>query len=96
MNREVNREVNRDMNPDVKREFGFERAPRCTATSRRTRQRCKAPAQRGCTVCRFHGARGGAPKGARNGNYRHGLHTQETTEEYRHLLELLRPRGLES
>lgn len=28
------------------------------------------------TVCRFHGARGGAPKGKGNGMYRHGLYTQ--------------------
>jgi hypothetical protein len=27
--------------------------------------------------CRFHGARGGGPKGARNGAYRHGLRTVE-------------------
>jgi hypothetical protein len=26
----------------------------------------------GWTVCRFHGARGGAPEGKRKGNYRHG------------------------
>jgi hypothetical protein len=29
-------------------------------------------------VCRFHGARGGAPEGERNGNYRHGVRTKET------------------
>ena len=84
------------MNRDASRKFAFQSAPRCTATSKRTHQRCKAPALRGRTVCRFHGARGGGPKGPHNGNYRHGLHTQETTEEYCRLLELLRPRGLES
>ena len=26
-------------------------------------------------VCRMHGARGGAPEGERNGNYRHGAGT---------------------
>jgi hypothetical protein len=31
-------------------------------------------------VCRKHGARGGAPKGERNGNYRHGRHTKEARE----------------
>ena len=33
---------------------------------------CRAPAVRGYQVCRMHGARGGAPEGKRNGNYRHG------------------------
>ena len=31
----------------------------------------RLPAVRGCRVCRMHGARGGAPTGKRNGNYRH-------------------------
>jgi hypothetical protein len=29
------------------------------------------------TVCRMHGARGGAPQGKRNGNYKHGARTKE-------------------
>jgi hypothetical protein len=29
-------------------------------------------------VCRMHGARGGAPEGERNGNYRHGARSKET------------------
>ena len=52
-------------------------SPRCSATSKRTRVRCQAPAVTGWAVCRFHGAHGGAPKGKRNGAYRHGLHTAE-------------------
>ena len=28
----------------------------------------------------MHGARGGAPEGERNGNYRHGAGTKEATE----------------
>jgi hypothetical protein len=32
-------------------------APRCRARSKRTGQRCKAPAVRGFRVCRMHGAR---------------------------------------
>jgi hypothetical protein len=28
----------------------------------------------------MHGARGGAPEGERNGNYRHGARTKEATE----------------
>ena len=49
------------------------RSPRCSATSKRTRKPCMAPAVNGWTVCRHHGARGGGPKGKRNGMYRHGL-----------------------
>jgi hypothetical protein len=30
--------------------------------------------------CRMHGARGGAPEGKRNGNYRHGARSKEMIE----------------
>ncbi len=53
-------------------------APRCTATSKRSGKRCKAPAVRGWTVCRMHGARGGAPQGPAHGMYLHGAYTMET------------------
>jgi hypothetical protein len=53
-------------------------APRCTARSKRSGQRCRSPAVRGWSVCRMHGARGGAPEGERNGNYRHGARTKES------------------
>ena len=56
--------------------YPFQKSPRCTATSKRTRLPCQAPAVNGWPVCRFHGARGGAPKGKANGMYRHGLYTQ--------------------
>ena len=65
-------------------------AARCTATSKRTHERCRAPAVRGWAVCYHHGAGGGAPKGERNGAYRHGLYTQEAVEERRLVNELLR------
>jgi hypothetical protein len=52
-------------------------APRCKARSKRTGQPCRSPAVRGWKVCRMHGARGGAPEGKRNGNYRHGGRTKE-------------------
>ena len=74
----------------MNREYSFQKAPRCSATSKRTRERCKAPAVRGWTVCRFHGARGGAPKGKANGAYKHGLHTAEAIEERRALRSLVR------
>ena len=55
-------------------------SPRCTARAKSTGMRCEAPAVRGRTVCRCHGARGGAPKGAGNGAFRHGLYTSEAIE----------------
>jgi hypothetical protein len=65
-------------------------AARCTAKAKRTGQRCQGPAAYGCRVCRMHGARGGAPRGARHGNYKHGLRTREATEARRQMSELIR------
>lgn len=65
-------------------------SPRCTATSKRTRKPCRAAAVRGWAVCRFHGARGGAPRGARNGAYKNGDHTKEAIEAQRVIRELIR------
>jgi hypothetical protein len=70
--------------------YPFQKSPRCSATSKRTKKPCMAPAVNGWTVCRFHGARGGAPKGSRHGMYRHGLYTEEAREERRTLSKLLR------
>jgi hypothetical protein len=72
--------------------YPFQKSPRCAATSKRTRRPCMAPAVTGWTVCRFHGARGGGPKGERNGMYRHGLNTKEAVKERRFLSGLLRLR----
>ena len=58
-------------------------APRCKARSKRTGEPCRSPAVRGFRVCRMHGARGGAPEGARNGNYRHGARTKEAINAVR-------------
>ncbi len=74
----------------MNRVYAFQNAPRCSATSKRTGKPCRAPAVRGWAVCRFHGARGGAPKGAQNGSYKHGLYTNEAIEERRALSALLR------
>jgi hypothetical protein len=52
-------------------------SPRCKATSKRTGRRCLAPAVSGWKVCRFHGARGGAPSGPANGSYRNGQFTKQ-------------------
>jgi glucans biosynthesis protein len=60
-------------------------APRCKASSKRTGKSCRAPAVRGCRVCRMHGAGGGAPAGKKNGNYRHGKRTKEVIEAVRYI-----------
>ena len=65
-------------------------SPRCSAHSKRTGKRCRAPAVRGWRVCRFHGAGGGGPKGKRNGNYKHGLFTAENMQMRRTISTLLR------
>ena len=70
--------------------YPFQKSPRCTATSKRTKRPCQAPAVRGWTVCRFHGARGGAPTGKRNGMYRHGDQTKEAVALRRQISELQR------
>jgi hypothetical protein len=65
-------------------------ARRCSATSKRSGRPCRAPAVRGWTVCRFHGAGGGAPKGRGNGMYRHGEFAQTAIAMRREISELLR------
>ena len=52
-------------------------APRCTARSKRTGFPCKSPAVKGWTVCRMHGAGGGANPGSDHPNYRHGMRSEE-------------------
>jgi uncharacterized protein YjcR len=49
-------------------------ALRCRAKSKRTGLRCRAPAVRGYSVCRMHGAKGGAPRGNQNA-LKHGAHS---------------------
>lgn len=61
------------MKPDIN---PMHAARRCKARSKRTGLPCKSPAKTGWTVCRMHGAGGGAPEGRRNGNYRHGGSTK--------------------
>ena len=64
-------------------------APRCSATSKRSRQPCRAPAVKGWTVCRCHGARGGAPKGKANGIWKHGRYSNEAIAERHQFAELI-------
>ncbi|PDH32283.1 MAG: hypothetical protein CNF02_12580 [OM182 bacterium MED-G28] len=53
----------------------------CNALSKRTRQRCKAPAIKGKTKCRFHGGKSTGPRTA-EGRARiakaHTVHGRET------------------
>lgn len=65
-------------------------APRCHARSKRTGKPCQAPAVNGWSVCRHHGAGGGAPKGERNGNYKTGYFTREAVAERRMLSAFLK------
>ncbi len=60
--------------------LAMHQSPRCTARSKRTGKLCRSPAVKGWSVCRMHGARGGAPKGERNGAYRHGGYTQDAIQ----------------
>ena len=65
------------MKPDA---YPMHCTPRCTAKSKRSGQPCCAPAVRGWTVCRMHGARGGARPGPKNSNWRHGERSGEAVE----------------
>ena len=66
-------------------------APRCLARTRRGTP-CQSPAVTGKTRCRMHGgaAGSGAPKGERNGNWRHGRFTCEAIAECQAARDLLR------
>lgn len=65
-------------------------ALRCSATSKRSGDACRAPAVNGWKVCRMHGAGGGAPRGPAHGQYRHGNFTCEAVERRQAVSELLR------
>jgi hypothetical protein len=39
-------------------------------------------------VCQMHGARGGAPKGKRSGNYKRGARSMETIELWKRIKSL--------
>ena len=65
------------------------RAPRCRALSRRSGLQCRAPAVRGHSVCRMHGARGGAPEGNRNA-LKNGACSAEALALSRHVRALAR------
>ena len=77
------------LNPMQRDSRRLQAAPRCSATSKRTGCSCRAPAVRGWTVCRFHGARGGAPKGKGNGRFVHGTRSAEAVALRRHVRDLV-------
>ena len=59
----------------------------CQAMSKRSRQRCKAPAMKGKAVCRTHGGLSAGPRTeagklrVRTANLKHGRETRETRTE---------------
>jgi hypothetical protein len=65
-------------------------ATRCGARTRHGK-RCQSPIVKGKRRCRMHGgAKGsGAPKGERNGSYRHGFYTSKAIAERRALRALI-------
>jgi hypothetical protein len=65
-------------------------APRCAARSKRSAQACNSPAVKGWSVCRMHGAGGGAPSGCENGMWRHGERSHEARAFNRKLTELIK------
>jgi hypothetical protein len=68
-------------------------APRCEATSKRSGDPCRAPAVKGWSVCRMHGARGGSQGDTAHPNYRHGLRSQGFNKLRKLSMQLLAPRG---
>ena len=69
----------------------FRDAARCGASTRSGKP-CRSPAVTGRRRCRMHGgAQGsGGPRGARNGNYKHGRYTAEVIASRRWLRETIR------
>ena len=66
------------------------RAPKCGAKTR-VGTSCQRPPIRGRTRCRLHGGLSpGAPRGAKNGNFRNGDWTAEAIEERKWLRSLVR------
>ena len=65
-------------------------AQRCGALTR-AGEPCRRPAIRGRRRCRLHGGLSpGAPRGAKNGNFRNGNWTAEAIEERRWLRSLVK------
>jgi periplasmic glucans biosynthesis protein len=67
----------------------MQQALKCHARSKRSGKPCQSPAVRGYSVCRMHGAGGGAPKGNRNA-MKHGEFAAETLALKREIQALAR------
>ncbi|CUJ99533.1 Periplasmic glucans biosynthesis protein [Ruegeria denitrificans] len=65
-------------------------APRCTATAKSSGMRCRAPAVRGWSVCRMHGARGGHAAGSSHPSWKHGERSRSTERTRKTISELIR------
>lgn len=65
-------------------------APRCTAMSKRTHERCKGPAVKGWHVCRFHGAGGGHSAGKHHPSWQHGMRAREWIDARAEINKLVR------
>jgi hypothetical protein len=65
-------------------------APRCTAKSKRSGKPCRAPAVYGWTVCRMHGAGGGAKAGRSHPNWQHGMRSKQAVNERNYINGLVR------
>jgi hypothetical protein len=74
----------------MNRTYAFQNAPCCSATSKRTRERCKAPAVRAGRFAASTERAAADQGGKRNGTFKHGLYTNEAVQECRLLRELLR------
>jgi hypothetical protein len=79
----------RKKSEDQPHALGYAPGVRCHAKSKRSGLRCQAPAVRWSSVCRMHGAGGGAPKGNRNA-MKHGGFTTETLALKREIQALAR------
>jgi len=73
----------------VTRLKNLRRAPRCGAKTRAGKP-CQCPAMRSRSRCRLHGGLSpGAPRGAKNGNFKKGDWTAEALEERKWLRSLV-------
>ena len=68
------------------------RALRCRAKSKRSGLQCLSPAVRGGSVCRMHGAGGGAPRGNKNA-LKHGACSAEALALTKYVQALARTAG---
>jgi hypothetical protein len=76
--------------PDTNPMQSAHAALRCHAKAKSTGKRCNSPAVKGWTVCRMHGAGGGAPTGSGNGAWVHGGRSQSVEQNRRTLAALIK------